>query len=231
MAAVLACGPDALLSHRSAALLLDLLQMTETRIDVSVLDNRRTRRGLRIHRNGRLDEEDRMVSSGIPVTSVARTLLDLAGVVRPRMLERAVDQAERLQVFDLRAVERVRERNPRRRGLAALDQVLTHYAGPTPPPSELERIFLDLCRRAQLPSPAANCFIAGSEVDIAWLDRRVVVELDGYEYHRTRQAFERDRVRDSSLQIAGYRVLRVTYRRLMREPEQVIVELRSLLDP
>jgi very-short-patch-repair endonuclease len=163
------------------------------------------------------------------VTSVARTLLDLAGVVRLRLLERAIDQAERLQIFDLRAIQRLKERNPRRCGQAALDQVLTYYAGPAPTRSELEQIFLHLCRRAQLSLPAVNCFIAGFEVDIAWIDRRVIVELDGYRYHGTRLAFERDRSKDAALQVAGYRVLRVTYRRLMREPEGVVADLRALL--
>jgi very-short-patch-repair endonuclease len=110
-----------------------------------------------------------------------------------------------------------------------LDHVLSYYAGPAPTRSELERIFLELCRKAKLTSPAVNCIIAGHEADIAWVDRRLVVELDGYRYHGTRQAFERDRTRDATLQVAGYRVLRVTYRRLMREPEQVIAELRALL--
>jgi hypothetical protein len=228
MAAVLACGPDALLSHRSAAVLLDLLQITETRIDVSVVDNRRSRRGIAIHRV-RLHRQDRTERSGIPVTSVARTLLDLAGVVRLRLLERAVDQAERMQVFDLRAIERLKERNPRRHGLAALNQVLAYYMGPAPTRSELERLFLGRCRKANLPPPAVNSFIAGLEVDFAWQGHRVVVELDGYRYHGTRRAFERDRLRDSALQIAGYRVLRVTYRRLEREPAQVVSDLRALL--
>jgi hypothetical protein len=134
-----------------------------------------------------------------------------------------------MQVFDLRAIERLKERNPGRRGLAALDHVLASYVGPAPTRSELERLFLKLSRKAILPLPAVNCLIAGLEVDFAWLGQRVVVELDGYRYHGTRQAFERDRVRDSVLQVAGYRVLRVTYRRLMTEPERVVADLRSLI--
>jgi very-short-patch-repair endonuclease len=95
--------------------------------------------------------------------------------------------------------------------------------------SELERWFAELCRDAGLPPPALNSFIAGFEVDVIWHEGRVVVELDGHEFHRTRAAFERDRARDAALQVAGYRVLRITHRRLQREPDAVIGQLRSLL--
>jgi hypothetical protein len=173
--------------------------------------------------------DDQAERDGIPVTTVARTLLDLAEVLTPQKLERAVDQAERLELFDLRAVDALRERSHGRRGLAALDAVLADYRGPVPIRSELERQFLDLCRKANLPPPAVNALIAGIEVDAVWHDQRVAVELDGYDYHRTRQAFERDRVRDGVLQLAGYRVLGVTYRRLTTEPKQVISDLRALL--
>jgi hypothetical protein len=161
-----------------------------------------------------LHPEDRASHDGIPVTSVARTLTDLAKLVTRRQLERAVERAELLGRFDLAAVDRLIARNP---------------DDPACRCSELERRFLELCRRAKLPPPAINSFIAGFEVDAAWPSRRMVVELDGHEFHRTRAAFERDRARDAALQVAGYRVLRITYRRLQRQPEAVIVQLRALL--
>ena len=229
MAAVLACGTDALLSHGSAAALWDLLPVAAKRIDVTAPGNRRLRRDISVHRTGQLHRDDRTQRDGIPVTTVARTLLDLAEVVRPRQLERAVDQAERLELFDLRAIEALRERSHGRHGLAALEAVLSEYGGPAPTRSELERRFVNLCRKANLPPPAINSFIAGFEVDAAWHDERVAVELDSYGFHRTRQAFERDRARDGVLQLEGYRVLRLTHRRLEKEEAEVVSTLRSLL--
>jgi len=110
-----------------------------------------------------------------------------------------------------------------------LREALKDYREPVLTRSELERLFLELCRRARLPQPAVNAFVAGFEVDCWWLDQKLVVELDGHEFHRTRASFERDRARDAALQVAGCRVLRVTYRRLKREPEAVIAQLRTLL--
>lgn len=231
MAAVLACGPNALLSHRSAAALWDLLPAIGSSAEVIAPRGSRVKRsGIAVHRPRQLHPDDRAGRCGIPVTTVARTLLDLAEVLRPRQLERAIDQAELLQLFDLRAIERLKERSHGHRGLAALNRLVADYRGPTPTRSELERQFLDLCRKARLPAPATNSFVAGFEVDAVWHDGRLVVELDGYRYHGTRQAFERDRVRDGVLQLEGYRVLRVTHRRLQKEPVAVVSTLRSLLE-
>jgi very-short-patch-repair endonuclease len=230
MAAVLASGPSALLSHRSAAALWDLLPTSKTLVDVTaVRSDTAGRTGIAIHRVKQLHPHDCALRDGIPVTSIARTLLDLATVALPRQLERAVEQAELLGRFDLGAVDALIARSPGRPGLALLREVLKAYREPALTRSELERRFLELCRRAKLPPPAINSFIAGFEVDAAWPSRRMVVELDGHEFHRTRAAFERDRARDAALQVAGYRVLRITYRRLQREPEAVIVQLRALL--
>jgi hypothetical protein len=176
-----------------------------------------------MHRN------DVAVRDGIPVTSVARTLLDLSEVVDLRRLERAFEEAERLRLLDLRAIELTCERNPGRRGLRAL-RVLLGVLRPAPHTrSELERRFLRFCRDTGLPPPAANVIVAGLEVDALWSERKLVVELDGYAVHHTRGAFERDRTRDATLQLAGYRVLRVTARRLAEEPRVLAETLRRLL--
>lgn len=166
---------------------------------------------------------------GIPVTTVARTLLDLAEVVDMRRLERAFEEAERLRLLDLRVIERTCERNAGRRGLKPLRALLSDAQPVVDTRSELERRFLTFCRGAQLPPPAVNVIVAGFEVDALWPDRRLVVELDGYAFHRTRAAFERDRARDAALQLAGYRVLRLTARRLGEEPAAVAEAVRRLL--
>ena len=221
MAAVLACGPGSAVSHRSGASLLGLLSYSAARIDVTATSARR-RPGIVVHRVRQLPDDDRILVDGIPVTSVARTLCDLARVVSSDRLARAIEAAERLGVLDLRAFER---RTPPR----ALREALADYYDPGFVRSELERRFARLCRDAGLPPPAMNIWVCGQEVDALWKDQKVVVELDGYEAHRTRAAFERDRKRDASLLLAGYSVLRVTGRRLEDDSAGVVAAVRSLL--
>ena len=141
-----------------------------------------------------------------------------------------LDAAERLELFDLAATDRLLARSRGHRGLRRLRRVLREYQGPPPVTrSELERRFLELCRDAGLPRPQVNTLIAGQEVDMLWPDRKLIVELDGRTYHRTRMAFEEDRKRDAILQVAGYRVIRVTYQRLHDESTALVTLLRSLL--
>jgi very-short-patch-repair endonuclease len=225
MAAVLACGPGALLSHRSAGALLELLPTSRSSIDVTATQHRRGAPGLVVHRTARIDRRDRSEREGIPVTSVMRTLVDLADVVSLDRLRRAIEQAEHRRWFDLRALPDLRGR----RGRGRLRELLTTYLQPEATRSELERLFLELCRRARLPMPSTNVVVAGLLIDAVWPAQRLVVELDGYTDHGKRTAFEEDRRRDAALQLAGYRVLRFTYRRLVEEPEQVIRALRAML--
>lgn len=231
MAAVLACGPDAVLSHRTAAALWEIHSTARALIDVTAPGRTRHRTDrIVLHRARRLDDADRTVREGIPLTAVSRTLLDLAEVVSSDQLKRAVAQAEHRGAFDLRAVEELVGRSHGRRGLRALTAVLKEHRGPLPVVrSELERGFLDLCRDAGIPPPAVNGSIDGMEVDMAWPDRRLVVELDGHRFHTSRFAFEEDRKRDALLQVAGYRVLRVTHHRLETEPRAVLDAIRLLL--
>lgn len=183
-----------------------------------------------MHQVRRLHPADRILRDGIPVTSVARTLLDLAEVVPFRQLERAFEEAERLRVLDLPAIDQLCARSRGRRGLRPLGCLIA-AAQPSVPAtrSELERRFLCLCREAGLPTPSVNVLVAGLEVDAVWQSQRLVVELDGHAFHRSRAAFERDRIRDAALQLAGYRVLRLTYRRLEAEPGVLAETVRSLL--
>jgi hypothetical protein len=229
MAAVLSCGNDAVLSHGSAAALWGVLPAAGSRIHVTAPSSaRRTRSGVNVH-GGQLRPEDRAVHEEIPVTSVARTLLDLAEVVRTDRLERALEQAERLEILDLNAIERVCEWGRGRHGLKALVALLSKLSPAPHTRSELERLFAVFCREHSLPPPSINVLAAGLEVDAMWPGRRLVVELDGFEFHRTRGAFERDRARDIELKLAGYDVLRVTARRLEREPAAIAGAIRRLL--
>jgi very-short-patch-repair endonuclease len=230
MAAVLACGPDAVLSHRSAAALWSLAGAAGSRVDVSVPGRtRQGHEGISLHNVRALRDQELTKHEGIPVTTVARTLLDLAEVVPQRQLVRAFEAAERLRLLDMRELVAVRDRNPGRRGLRALTALIDDHHAVRETRSELERRFVDFCRDAGLPQPVMNTAVAGFEVDVLWPDRRLVVELDGYSFHRSRRAFEGDRVRDAQLQLAGYRVVRITSRRLAEERSAVAGTIRELL--
>lgn len=173
-----------------------------------------------------LDDRDRAIVDGVPVTSVARTLVDLAGVISRHQVKRALDEAERLGLFDLASLSRLMV--PGRPGVACLRVILRDWSPPPTTRSELERRFLEICRDAGLPRPQVNAFVCGLEVDMVWHEGRLVVELDGYAFHRARGKFEDDRERDAILQLAGYRVVRFTYRRLEYEPAEVARIVRSL---
>ncbi len=224
MAATLACGPRALLSHRDAAALWQILSSSRRLIDVTAPTARGKRPGIVLHRARDLEKA---VVDGIPVTTVARTLLDVAAICRVDQLQRAIEAAERRDLLDLRDLER--EMAPGRRGVRGLRVALRDYHDPGYTRSELERRFARLCRSAGIPPPAMSTWIGDQEVDAVWEDEKVAVQLDGYEFHRTRAAFERDRIRDADLQLAGYRVLRITHRRLTDEPYEVVSAVRSLL--
>ena len=162
-------------------------------------------------------------------TTVARTLLDLAAIVDRRRVERALERAEKLELFDLRQIEAACERAPGHHGLKALNQALALYMPDNRTRSELERDLLDLCRNHDLPLPEVNALVDGYEVDALWPDARLIVEVDSWEHHRDRAAFERDRVRDADLKLAGYTVIRITARRLADQPEQVAALIRRAI--
>jgi very-short-patch-repair endonuclease len=235
MAAVLACGAEAVLSRRSAAGLSGLRRDARPSTDVCVPSaGARVRPGIDVHRSTTLEPWDITTVDGIPCTTVARTLVDLGDVVNRRAVERAVDQADVLNVFDLRAVEEVLARAGPRRGAGILRAVLADYAEPTLTSKELEERFLALCRQASLPSPAVNAWITlddgiAYKADFLWRKARLIVETDGRDVHTTRKAFEHDRERDQRLTLAGFTVVRCTWRQITREPRRVADAIASLL--
>jgi very-short-patch-repair endonuclease len=161
---------------------------------------------------------------------VARTLLDLADVIDERGVEKAIDQAEVLRVFDLHEVEDVLERAGGRRGASVVRRLVTDYRGPTLTHEELEERFLALCRQASLPNPAVNEWITlddgiAYKADFLWRAERLIVETDGWGSHRTRRAFESDRRRDRCLRLAGWDVIRFTWRDVEWEPDEVLTFL------
>jgi very-short-patch-repair endonuclease len=231
MAAALACGHDALVSHRSAAVALELFDFPLHVIEVTVpgLGSRR-RPGLRIHRTRSLESTERSDVRAIPVTSVARTLLDLSGTIAPRHLRRCYERAERNGILDRAALVACIEAHRGRRGIGALRRLAAY--DPTAASrtrSELELLFLDFCREEDLPIPLVNTQVAGYEVDMLWRDASLIVELDSWEFHGDREAFERDRAKASDLKLAGYDVVRVTYRRLTHERSRLRQTLSVLL--
>ena len=230
-AAVLACGPHAALSHRSAVALWEIRPAVAGPVDVTVPGRtRRGQKGIRIHSVRRLAEEDRINYDGIPVTSVHRTLLDYAEVARRQQLRLAIEAADRRELFDLRAMDACLARNPGRHGQKPLKATLAELRGPAPwTRSELERRFLALIREAGLPEPQVNVLVAGELVDCFWPEHGVVVELDSWEFHKGRVQFENDRARDIKLQLAGCRVFRVTQPRIEFEARKLLADLVAML--
>ena len=216
MAAVLAAGTGAALSHRSAAHLHGLITRSPPFADVTTPRATKRMAGVTRHRTRQLGEHEVTRTSGIPVTTVARTIVDLAEVADRRTVERAAGRAEILYGVTPSPING-------RRGATRL----TH--APDRSRSELERRFKRLCEQAGIAVGEHNAKVHGIEVDFLWRERRLVVELDGWRYHRSRAAFEDDRARDQALARAGFRVVRFTYRQVTERPEEVARTLRAAL--
>ena len=230
MAAVLACGKGAVLSYRSAAAWWGLLPTQRARVDVTSPHGRHAIAGVRRHQARSLAAHDTTTHEGMPITSVARTLLDLAATVRPDHLERALAHAERLELYDHAAIADVLSRANGHRGRTALAKATAQE--PELTRSELEAIFLRLVREAGLPEPETNLPLTAldhlrHDPDFSWPAYRLVVETDGWETHRTRSAFQRDRRKDAALVASGWRVMRFTYEDVTREGATVVERLRA----
>jgi very-short-patch-repair endonuclease len=232
MAAVLAGGPEAVLSHWAAAALWELRPNPSRPFDVTAPG--RTRKGpggVRLHRVRQLHPEDRAVIDGIPVTALHRTLLDYAEISRHQYLRLALEAAERRELLDGRKLEALYERSRGRRGLKPLRAAVAELRGPTPwTQSELERAFLALIRGAGLPEPRCNVLVEGFLVDCWWPTHRLVVEIDGYAFHKSRVQFEENRLRDTKLQLEGIRVLRVTQPRIEFGAKELLADVRRAMN-
>jgi very-short-patch-repair endonuclease len=236
-AAVLAAEPDegaawrAVASHHTAAYLWGLLRWRPDVMHVTAPTRRRAKRDLRVHFSSILAEEDRAVREGIPVTSLARTLLDLAIRAHPDQLDGYLERAEERGLLDVRAVEDVLTRAGGHRGRGRLGQALAIYRPePAFTRSKFERRFRRLVKAAGLPVPSMNFNVGGFELDAYWPELRFAVELDLFETHGSRAAFERDRPRQEELKLLGVEMIRVTAPRLKREPQVVLRNLSMLLE-
>jgi very-short-patch-repair endonuclease len=231
MAAVLACGPTAVLSHAAAGALWDLRRSDTATVDVTVpgAGGRRRRKGIRVHRARSLDGQT-TTEHGIRVTTPARTILDLAATLDRRGIERLLDRAEDLRLGDVLPLDALARARTGHRGahrlLAALDR---HAPGTTLTKSDLEELFLALCREAGLPEPRVNDDVEGFEADFVFADHRLIVETDSWRHHKSREAFERDRRRDAIHAAAGWRTLRFTWRQIENEPRTVAAAVEAAL--
>jgi hypothetical protein len=210
LAAVFACGPGAVLSHYSAAWLHGLATWKPAPFHVTGPVARRPRLPVRIHRARRLEDPDRALIARIPVTAVPRTLLDMAAAIRFDWLERMVERSEELEIFDLRAVEELLARTVGHHGHGRLRRAIALYKPTSFTRSGLEKRFLELVLAAGLPQPRTNYVEHGFELDCYWPEHRFAVELDVFETHGTRAAFERDRKRQEDLLLALIASTRVT---------------------
>jgi very-short-patch-repair endonuclease len=221
MAAVLACGDDAFLSHESAAALYRIRDAEGAVIDISVLaQSARRRPGINVHRRSRLDPHDVSRHLNIPVTSPIRTLLDLATFLDPDRLEAAINEADKLDLIDAGSLRMALDDYPAQAGVATLRRLLGRRTF-TLTDSELERRFIPIALRAGLPPPLTQQNVNGFRVDFFWPALGLVVETDGLRYHRTPTQQSRDRLRDQTHTAAGLTQLRFTHAQVRYEPTQV----------
>jgi very-short-patch-repair endonuclease len=231
LSAVLACGDAALLSHHSAAATWGLRRSFNGDIHITVVggDCGRKRDGIRIHRTETLDPRDIRCYQGIPITSPARALLEIAPDLTDRELERALDEALIKRLITHAAIGAVVNAYPHRRGVGRLRAAADPGRATTETRSDGEEALLALIRRANLPAPEVNAKVGNYTADLLWREHKLIVELDGYHYHRGRAAFERDHQRDAEHQRMGYLVIRITGRQLARQPEAILVRIATAL--
>jgi hypothetical protein len=230
LAAVLAAGPGAALSYRSAAELWGMRNGSRARIDVSVPRHRRSTARLELHLV-ELRPDEVTTAAGIPVTTPARTLLDVAAVVTEQHLEHAFHEAEVRRLASPTSLDALVARYPGRSGTPAIRQLLAQHKaiGQSPPTSVLERRFLAFLDAHDIPRPTINRLSRQGELDATWPAQRLIVECDGFATHGTRKAFEADRAKDRALQVAGWRAVRITWRQLTDDADTIAAQLKVLL--
>jgi Protein of unknown function (DUF559) len=229
MAAILACGRDALLSHRAAAALWELRTAPTGPLDVTAT-SRHNIPGIRCHYVRAIHPDDRAEIDGIPVTSLARTLLDQAVALSHQRMRTTLEAVERREILNSADLDALLARSNGHRGVGRLRAALHELHGDPPwTQSKLEIRFLELIRGAGLPEPQANVSVLGEVVDFYWPEHKLVVEADSWGFHRSRRSFEENRLRDTRLQIAGIRVIRPTERRIAHESRALLADLTALL--
>lgn len=230
LAAVLACGEGAVLSHNSAAWLWGLRGDCPRVAEVTIGGHGHRRKGIWAHRVGGLAPEDRREIQKVPTTSLPRTLIDLAATGTVRRIESMLERAERLDILDPGEIDAILRRSRGHAGAGRLRTAAAVYRQPVFSRARSERLFLALIEKAGLPPPALNTFVAGQEVDAYWEPERFAVEVDGWGTHRTRAAFERDPLRQEDLLLAGISSIRITARRIELKPAQVAQRLAQHLE-
>jgi hypothetical protein len=232
MAAVLACGRDAFVGDGSAAALWSLLPKEDPSRPVSVIvrsPHRRRRPGVRVRCAPGLRDDEVTVLDGVPLTTPARTLLDLAGSKRPALLEQAVARGEREGMVDRAGLVEMLRRQPSSAGAGALRALTDALTDPKLSRSDAEDRFLALVSSVGLPEPEMNATVGRDEVDFVWRSERVVVEVDGFRFHRSRGSFVNDRRKGARLSGRGFQVIRVTWDDLVHEPTVTLVQLALAL--
>lgn len=230
LAAVLFRGEGALISHQSAIWLWGMERKLEIPVHVSVRWRGHGQNGIGLHHCPALRAEDMVETERLPVTGVARTLLDYASEAKPFRLERAIDQADRLDLLDLAAIDRITEEVRGHRGRVRLLRAMTIYREKGFTRSGGEKRMLAALADVGVRRPLVNNFIEGYELDFFWEEERLVVELDSWEHHRSRRSFEEDRDRQEKLSMAGIETIRITGTRLRREPRKVAKRIAAHLE-
>lgn len=230
MAAFLACGAESWLGYWTAAAVWELTAVPPTR-PVAIITRRDLRLndpGIRVYRASALHDDEVTEKEGLPLTTPARTLLDLASAADADEVERALHRAIP-RLVDPGAIEALLHRYSRRQGRRLLRTLLDSGAVLTVTRSEAERAFLRLLRSGNLPLPETNVILLGYEVDCLWRNERLVVEVDGRAFHSDARSFEGDRDRDTALVAAGYRVMRVTWKQIQQKPRPLIARIAAAL--
>jgi len=228
-AVVLACGPDASLSHNTAGALFEVVR-AERRLHVTAPRSRHARRGFTVHRSRALDPADRAVIHGLAVTSLHRTLIDLADVLPEKRLMKAIHEAEVRRLFDLGKLDEALRRAPGRQGAGRLRRACERYQPARVTRSDAEIMFHDFIDETGLPKPRANATRGGYELDCHWPEANLNVEVDGAATHKTTRSFYEDRLRDRRLKsITGIETVRVTWEDLTNGRAALEHDLREIL--
>ena len=228
--ALLACRDGTVLSHLTAAALWRLVPAAGDSVEVTIAGRQTANpKGVTVHRTRRLHPTEIRFRERLPVTSVARTLLDTADELGGRAMERALDEGLERKLVRVDQIADVIARNPGRRAAAILDGLLEHRTGSTVSRSEVEERVLSMLRSARLPPPEMNVALLGFTADFVWRTQKLVVEVDGFAYHSSKSAFERDRRRDAIFRAAGWDVIRISAKQVVEDALAVIALIAAAL--